>query len=245
MGQITQGRLFPLQPMIKEALELLKKYEPPEGYYLADSGGKDSCVILELAKMAGVRFDAHHSYTTIDFPELVYFLKKEHPETKIEYPKEPYLKRLVVKGFPLRQQRWCCSEYKERGGEGRLVITGIRAAESGQRAKREQLEKGVGKTFLHLIHKWSDEDVWQFIHERRIPYCNLYDEGFNRIGCMFCPFSDKKTRELTLERYPKHVHIWKKAFERLYQNRKSRGLTSVNRWSSGEEMFLWWIGRKK
>ncbi len=40
---------------LERSLALLKMYEPPEGYYLAFSGGKDSQVIYHLAQMAGVK----------------------------------------------------------------------------------------------------------------------------------------------------------------------------------------------
>ena len=55
------------------ALEL----DPENGYYLCDSGGKDSSVIKELAMMSGVKFAIHHNHTTLDHPETVYFVRRE------------------------------------------------------------------------------------------------------------------------------------------------------------------------
>ena len=49
---------------VKIAQERLKAFEPSEGYYVADSGGKDSACVLALCKMAGVRFDSHYNITT-------------------------------------------------------------------------------------------------------------------------------------------------------------------------------------
>jgi phosphoadenosine phosphosulfate reductase len=47
--------------MLDEAIEFMREHEPPEGYTLADSFGKDSTVLWELAKMAGVKFlHIHH-----------------------------------------------------------------------------------------------------------------------------------------------------------------------------------------
>src|SRR5574343_645076 len=57
------------------AIERIQAFEPPEGYYLAFSGGKDSVTLLALAKMAGVKFDAHYHLTTVDPPEVVQFIK--------------------------------------------------------------------------------------------------------------------------------------------------------------------------
>jgi len=56
------------------AIERIKSFEPPEGYYVAFSGGKDSIVVLDLVKRAGVKYDAYYHVTGIDPPELVHFI---------------------------------------------------------------------------------------------------------------------------------------------------------------------------
>ena len=65
---------------VEKAIARLQTYEPPEGYYLCFSGGKDSCVIKALADMAGVKYDAHYAVSSVDPPELVRFIKDEHPD---------------------------------------------------------------------------------------------------------------------------------------------------------------------
>lgn len=65
---------------VQTAIDRLKAFEPEDGYYLAFSGGKDSVCIKELAVMAGVKFDAHYSVTTVDPPELTRFILKHHPD---------------------------------------------------------------------------------------------------------------------------------------------------------------------
>lgn len=71
---------------VETAIKRFKTFEPAEGYYLADSGGKDSTVVRALAQMAGVRFDSHYNATTIDPPALVRFIREKHPETIFERP---------------------------------------------------------------------------------------------------------------------------------------------------------------
>lgn len=61
---------------VEVAIERLRAFEPLEGYHLAFSGGKDSVVIKALADMAGVKYDAHYSVSSVDPPELVQFVKK-------------------------------------------------------------------------------------------------------------------------------------------------------------------------
>lgn len=51
---------------VQLAINRLRLNEPDDGYYVAFSGGKDSCVILDLVKRAGVKFDAHFNITTVD-----------------------------------------------------------------------------------------------------------------------------------------------------------------------------------
>ncbi len=75
---------------VKIAQERLKAFEPSEGYYVADSGGKDSACVLALCKMAGVRFDSHYNITTVDPPELVKFVREAHPETELGASTDDY-----------------------------------------------------------------------------------------------------------------------------------------------------------
>lgn len=226
------------------AIERIRSFCPPEGYYLAFSGGKDSICIKELAIRAGVKFDAHYSVTTIDPPEVVRFIKKFHPDVIWDRPKEHFLTALVRKGFPLRQARWCCELYKEDKGAGRTVLLGIRWAESFNRSKRkmtEQCFKGHQKNYVNPIIDWTDEDVWEFIKGNNLPYPCLYDEGWSRVGCLFCPFTRYRTEETS--RYPGMTRAFKIAFRKLYAKKKSEGKTSVDRWKDGDEMFDWWISR--
>lgn len=235
--------LFGIENKIQDSIQLLRDLEPPEGYYLASSGGKDSSCVMRIADMAEVKYDMHYSVTTIDPPDLVYHIRDTYPQMIWEYPKQAFLHRLVKKGFPQRHRRWCCAEYKETGGSGRRVITGIRQAESTQRAKRRAVEfcfRDTSKQYINPIIKWTDDDVWEFIHQEKLPYCSLYDEGWKRIGCLFCPMAGKH-RLIETKLYPKYTKQFIKAFERLHSERKKTNNPSVDRWLNGEAMFWWWI----
>lgn len=225
---------------VEETIERIKTFEPPEGYYLAFSGGKDSITLKELSKMAQVKFDIHYNVTTIDPPELIYFIRKFHSDVIWDRPKIPLLKMLVKRGFHLRTTRWCCSEFKERGGSGRRVLTGIRADESNKRSGRKMVEqcfKDSSKTYINPILDWTENNVWDFIKSHNLPYCSLYDEGFKRIGCIMCPMNYNRIKES--ERWPGMKKAFQKAFNQLYEVGKER--PSFARWSSGKEMFDWWL----
>lgn len=136
---------------VQVAIKRLQLFEPPDGYYVAFSGGKDSCVIKTLADMAGVKYDAHYNHTSVDPPELIYFIREHHPDVKIEYPRYPDGTRVTMwnlipkkKMPPTQIVRYCCQYLKESGGEGRFTVTGVRWAESNKRRNRAGLELSNG-----------------------------------------------------------------------------------------------------
>jgi len=234
---------------VQIAIDRLRNFEPKDGYYLAFSGGRDSVTLMRLAQMSGVKFDAHYQVTTVDPPELVRFIKQHHSDVQRHRPEMSMFRLMLQReNFmpPMRQARWCCEELKERGGEGRFVLTGIRHAESVARQDRKMVEMCVPlrKRMLHPIIDWSDADVWQFIHQENVPYCSLYDEGFDRLGCILCPNEANPNRlQAQMDRWPQFVKAYVNTFDKLVRLRKEAGLRCT--WANGQEMFDWWIDRKR
>lgn len=129
----------------KQAIECLKAYEPEDGYYLAYSGGKDSDVILSLARQAGVKYEAVHNLTSVDAPETVRYIKNQ-ADVRIDMYDRSMWQLIADNGIPpTRLMRYCCAELKERGGQGRLTVTGVRKAESNSRQENGGLIKIIGK----------------------------------------------------------------------------------------------------
>ena len=122
---LVELTLFGTIDKVKIAKERLKAFEPPEGYYLAFSGGKDSQVIYHLAKEAAVKFDAHYNVTGIDPPELIYFMRKKYPDVIRDMYEKSMFQLIEEKGLPTRLKRFCCEALKEHGGEGRICITDV------------------------------------------------------------------------------------------------------------------------
>ena len=271
---------------VQMAIDLLRDFEPPEGYYLAFSGGKDSCVVKALCDMAGVKYDAHYNVTSVDPPELVKFIRKQHPDVVFDVPhykdgRPVTMWNLIPKKKmpPTRLMRYCCAVLKEANGKGRIVLTGVRWAESIRRSKqaglirvdgskhnvllakeiginpskygdivfnddnsesRTFLERCVrtGKRMINLIVAWSDDDVWEFIRSYDVAYCDLYDKGYTRLGCIGCPMNTNAEKEL--EAYPKYKAAYLRAFQRMLD-----AYDHDCQWNTPQDVMDWWLGKKK
>lgn len=264
-----------LQTKIDYSINLLRRAEPmalrmsDKGFFLAFSGGKDSQCLYHIAKEAGVKFEAHYQLTTLDPPELVYFIREHYPDVIIDRPRYTFLQLCEKKGMlPTRVARFCCAELKECAGEGTATLIGIRRAESRNRAKRNEVEisghKFSGsldqfnreneiedqcmarfgkkdKLIIAPIIDWSNEDVWAFIHDRKLAYCKLYDEGWKRIGCLFCPMARKSEQQMAKVRYPKYKAAIIRTIHRI-RNRKRGGVLTIPNLTD-EQVFDWWTGK--
>jgi len=170
---------------------------------------------------------------------------------------------IPTRGLPTMVQRWCCDELKEYGGLKRYCITGVRWDESPKRKTNRALHEIYGKNkneniklnndnnmvrrlnescipkqkfILNPIVDWKEADVWDFIHERKIPYNPLYDMGFKRVGCIGCPMANKKELEL----YPKYKALYYKAAARHLEHRKNIGLEDKRIYKNVDIYFDWW-----
>lgn len=171
--------------MEKRAIEVLKAFEPEDGYHLCYSGGKDSDCIRILADLAGVKHEIHHNLTTADAPETVYYVKSQ-PNVIIHKP-ELSMWRLIEKKMipPTRLTRYCCAILKEKGGAGRLKITGVRKKESVNRAQLGGLVKIIGKPAT--VKKEAE--------------ANGVDFEINRLGGIILNTDDDPSRRLVEQCY--------------------------------------------
>ena len=229
-----------LQKKVSQAVKLLQVCYKAAGEPLeiAYSGGKDSDVILELAKMSGIEYRAIYKCTTIDPPGTIKHAKENGVE--IRRPKESFFSLMTKHGFPNRFTRFCCSVLKEYKILDNCVI-GIRCCESVNRAKRytEPTECRIyGKknhvNAIYPILDWSDEDELEFIKERGIKLHPLYysEDGCiditKRLGCMCCPLMYYKKRLEAFKQYPGMVKAYLRCGEEYLKSHPESKLAKQN-----------------
>lgn len=240
--------------LVQRAVTLLQREQPSGGYVGGFSGGKDSCVIKRLAELAEVDIEWHYHQTTIDPPELIWFLREHHPDVIWDRPKYGSLwRRCTTKAggsFPSRRIRWCCREYKERAfPRSKTVVLGIRIAESARRARvwtacMMEPHGRYGRTVLP-IRLWSDANVWEFIRRWNVPVCGLYAEGFTRLGCVGCPLQSPEGRRRDFRRWPRFERGWRKALTTIWTNSDTTGSLALQTiaclFPDGDAFFQWWV----
>ena len=97
---------------------------------------------------------------------------------------------------------------------------------------------------LNPIIDWTSEDVWEYLNSRSIPHCCLYDEGFDRIGCIGCPLAGPVQMRKEFARYPKYEQAYLRAFEKMLKAREGNG-KPYHQWKTGEDVMRWWLSEEK
>lgn len=236
-----------LENKIKEAVKFLQDIsEKYPDLNLAFSGGKDSVVIYELAKMSKIQFKAFHNNTTIDPIGTIPFIKKYYPDVTINNPKESFYKLVERKGLPTRLNRYCCDLLKEYGSIGKNVIEGVRADESRKRSERKRItvdnrKKQKGAVHIYPILDWTDADVWLFISYYNLPVAPAYLNGFNRLGCVGCPLVSRKgARMKEFRKEPKKFEAIKRAINKGMKANPQWKLSKLTKGNSDLAME-WWL----
>lgn len=259
--------------LIKKGERTALRYRA-EGYFVAFSGGKDSQVLLELVKMAEVKHTAEYRFTTIDPPENVRFIKEYYPDVAIIRPATTFYRLVLKhKTLPTQWMRYCCRELKESANEHAVTLTGVRRDESARRSHRQEVFlqtrrrhpeftqgtldqfsryqestveclQGKDKLTINPILEWSEADVWQFIKERQLPINPLYQSGYTRVGCLFCPMSNIKSIRRDVEHYPKYYAAFIRLIHRMREQCiKDRGFDYYAELTD-EEVFWTWASKR-
>lgn len=248
--------------LLRKGEKLALKMQPDVGYYVAFSGGKDSQVLFQLCRLAGVRFKAYYNVTTNDPADNISFIRHYYPEVTFTQPQKSYFQLIAHKGLPTSQHRWCCAIFKERNGAGYTILTGVRRQESQKRAQyapvvrwgrtieqREQLSlskmetnhfecvDGKDKIMIYPILDWTEDEVWQFIDQQNIPHNPCYQQT-GRVGCVYCPFAPARKIRTYIKHHPKQHAAFLHALDR-YLGKSSL----ASNFDNSEDYFEWWLSK--
>ncbi len=235
VGKKISSNMF-LEEMENEAIKRIQKFAKIAdlmGYEIGVgfSGGKDSLVVYDLCKRAGIdcKFFFNHA---LEDKKTLQYIREYFPDVIWRREASGFFKSLQVKKvLPTVSIAWCCETYKHPPkNTDDAVILGVRASESLKRKDRKVFEtknktfrkrnkatfdeyfedrcQGVGspnKISLKPIVDWNEKDVWEYIQKYNLSINPLYKEGFNRIGCMICPKCSFERNYKMLMRYPKLV----------------------------------------
>lgn len=167
---------------------------------------------------------------------------------------------------PTRLARYCCAELKEGGGKDRFIATGVRWDESLARKNNRgalevianKREKSIilsndndedrrlfetcqlkGKRVVNPIIDWKTDDIFDYCVSEKICMNSLYEFGFSRVGCIGCPMAGQAGREFEFAQFPKIKASYIRAFQKMVEERKRRGLPT--QWNDGVDVFHWWM----
>ena len=253
----------------KQAIEFLRDFQSKNKdtkIALAYSGGKDSDVILNIAQKSNIKFMANFFNTSNESAQTYLHVKsslKNVPHSFIN-PKEGYYQWLKRRNYfiPTALTRSCCKEYKEiplvrfyDKNEPLINITGVRKHESTKRSGYQEVmdydfyinlfgHSNTPKQWVTLapIVNWTDLDIWVYLMLYNIGFNVQYRYGFERCGCLICPYESDYTDLLVKYYYPKIWDRWvnnilKNSFETSHveQNYKYSFEEYINHnWKSGK-----------
>ena len=132
--------------------------------------------------------------------ELLEKLQRRYKRNiRVVYPDAQALEKLVlaqgVNGFyhSLDARLACCHVRKVEPFKRAIAgysawVTGVRHEQSATRAQAQPLEWDA-ENELHKISpllEWTEEQIWQYIRARKLPYNSLHDRQYPSIGCSPC-----------------------------------------------------------
>ena len=121
------------------------------------------------------------------------------PRIRLVYPDAKALQNLTatqgVNGFQKNvAARLSCCEVRKVEPFKRAIagfnawVTGVRREHSATRAQGSAAEWDAqyGLYKLSPLLEWTEEQIWQYIRARRLPYNTLHDRQYPSIGCAPC-----------------------------------------------------------
>jgi len=224
--KLINGNLFYLEEIEAEAIEFINSVSKKYSKYFkitSFSGGKDSTVTAYLVQKARGNIPIVFSDTGIEYPETIKYVKehgKDFGDLIFLDSEVDFIAMCEKLGPPSRTMRWCCftnkgapfSKYYANSEHNHVLsFDGIRREESNLRSNYPREMDNTKYEKQHSVYPilyWSTLEVWFYIVWKNLPYNNLYNHGFSRIGCWACPNNTKFDWFLFSKVYPEMVKDW-------------------------------------
>lgn len=167
----------------RDVLDVIKALAAKPGTAIAFGGGRDSAVLLHMARRASggkvslpaVTLDPPKAYT-----QLWYFIDK----LALLWDFEPVrLAGATGAGNEVYPGLGSLSVAAGKLGYSR-ILTGLRSAEYGVGAGFAQEFTTGGVTVISPLAEFTDEDIWSYIKEHNVPHCSLYRSGYTKLDCL-------------------------------------------------------------
>lgn len=179
---------------VDRAFDLISLYfqKYGDGLVIANSLGKDSAVVWDIAKRVSPKIRGFIITTRLKPPETIKFMEEEvarFPELQIFsnneamngnlYAFDPDLCCFKLKVIPVREAIQKMS--------AQCWVTGLRCTEGRTRVDFQEVEeRDEGLIKLNPILTWKEREVWQYLALRRVRVNPLYGEGYRSLGCLPC-----------------------------------------------------------
>lgn len=189
----------------KSAKEIIKYFidEMGDKITFGTSLGAEDQVITQIIAELGANTPIFTLDTGRLFPETYDLIDRTSKKFKLRihtyFPDNNEVEEMVLgNGINLfydsiNLRHHCCQIRKlnplKRALAGREAwFTGLRKSQSVTRTDMQIVEwdDNSQKIKVNPLINWSEEDVWSYIKENKIPYNPLHDKGFPSIGCQPC-----------------------------------------------------------
>ena len=96
-----------------------------------------------------------------------------------------------------------------------------------------QCLKGQDRLMVRPVYMFTEDEIWQYIYDRALPVNPLY-AICGRVGCMFCPFSNKAQLDYYEATYPKFKESVIRAIGKQMAKKPDQPFKSA------EQKYRWW-----
>ncbi|MBL7153155.1 MAG: phosphoadenylyl-sulfate reductase [Phycisphaerae bacterium] len=179
---------------VERSLDLMEQAfaEYGQGLVVANSLGKDSLVVWDLAKKVSPEIRGFIVTTRFKPPETVSFMNEQtaqYPELRV-FRSDVEIPDKLYSTEPDR----CCDLLKVRPARQAIEemnvscwVTGLRCTEGRTRSDFKEVEqRDPGLIKLNPILIWREREVWQYLALNKVSVNPLYAKGYRSLGCAPC-----------------------------------------------------------